>query len=167
MESVDPETGEFYDSSAEDNLHQSRPELRICGHCCLVMQGYASLGDTWLCHPDEGLDCYSAVTLHQHPMRCTVCDPSLRYGSTWDEVKARMIAEDPDRDWTHRCENCGTNLSIPANTTEGRCRAGACVTFLCRDCGVEWASAGPVGCECQGRSKRLVRIRSMYRRRKR
>lgn len=95
MESVDPETGQFYDASAEDNLHQSRSELRICGHCCQVMQGYASLGDTWLCHPDGGLDCYSAVTLHKHPMRCTVCNPSLEYSTPWAAVRAEMM-----RDWT-------------------------------------------------------------------
>ena len=86
MECVDPESGEVY---------LPRPELRICGHCCQVMQGFASAQGHWLCHPDEGMDCYSAVTLHGHAMRCTICCPGLAYSSTWDEVKAEMA-----RDWT-------------------------------------------------------------------
>ena len=88
MECVDPESGEVY---------PPRPELRICGHCCQVMRGFASWGKTWLCHPDEGMDCYRAVTVKKHAMRCTVCDPHLAYSSTWDEVKARLA-----RDWTEK-----------------------------------------------------------------
>lgn len=91
MESVDPETGEFYG--------EIRPEQRVCGHCCEVMRGYASLGDTWLCHPDDGLDCYSAVTLHKHPMRCTICDPSLEYATTWAEVRAEFTKDWTPQDW--------------------------------------------------------------------
>lgn len=84
MESVDPETGELY----------IRPELRICGHCCQQMRGYADLGGTWLCHTDEN-SCYNAVTLHHHEMRCTICDPLLENTRTWAETRARMA-----RDWT-------------------------------------------------------------------
>lgn len=62
-----------------------RPELRICGHCRLQMKGYASMGDTWLCHPDEGLDCYRLVTVYKHAMPCFQC-ASIHYdaGETVD-----------------------------------------------------------------------------------
>lgn len=155
MESVDPETGEFYT--------EIRPELRICGHCCEVMRGYASLGDTWLCHPDDGLDCYTAVTLHKHGMRCTICFPNLAYSSTWAEVKARLLEKFPDRSLDFDCENCGTNLNIAANTIYGTCRAGRCSTFLCRDCGNEWGAAGSVNCACQRRDPKLSKIRKLWR----
>lgn len=90
-EAIDPETSEVMLT-----FQQQRPELRICGHCCEVMQGYASLGDTWLCHTDDK-SCYNAVTLHKHPMRCTMCDPMLRYTVTWHETRAKIA-----KDWTAR-----------------------------------------------------------------
>lgn len=149
---------------AREGRHPMDEKLRICGHCRQVMRGYASKGDMWLCHPDEGLDCYTAVTLHGHGERCTICDPSLAHTSTWAEVKADMFESRGSRLPEFNCETCGTNLSIPANSTHGVCRDGYCTTALCRGCGTEWASWGPVDCECQGRSKRISKIRAMYRR---
>ena len=49
------------------------PLARLCGHCRQPMRGYAQLGDIWLCHPDEGLDCYRLVTLYGHPVPCFPC----------------------------------------------------------------------------------------------
>ncbi|TDC34205.1 hypothetical protein E1211_17815 [Micromonospora sp. 15K316] len=51
---------------------------RICGHCRTPMRGYARLGDIWLCHPDDGLDCYRMVTLYGHGAPCFPC-ASIHY----------------------------------------------------------------------------------------
>lgn len=161
-------TDMFYDDTMEDPQHHTRPELRICGHCCKVMRGYASLGDTWLCHTDEK-SCYNAVTLHKHPMRCTVCDPTLAASVTWDEVQADMLTRaQGGSDYAYWCEtkDCMTLLSDPANTVDGRCRAGNCVTLLCRGCRIEFGSFGPAGCPCQSRDPRINTIRAMYRAKK-
>lgn len=89
----------------------------------------------------------------------------------WDETKARMteqfIAEGREDLLVHRCEKCRTDLSDSDSSTHGTCRAGNCTTVLCGACGYEWASFGPVGCECQSRDPRLRKVRAMYRRRKR
>lgn len=46
---------------------------RTCGHCGERMRGYASFRNKWLCHPDDGLDCYRLVTVYGHPMPCFPC----------------------------------------------------------------------------------------------
>ncbi len=49
-----------------------------CGHCGGPQRGYAALGDTPLCHPDGGLDCYRLVTVYGHGAPCITqpcCDP--------------------------------------------------------------------------------------------
>lgn len=55
---------------------------RICAHCAQPMRGMASLtrdGEHhWLCHPDEGMDCYHLVTVwrHEPTTKCARCaDP--------------------------------------------------------------------------------------------
>lgn len=60
---------------------------RFCAHCGNRMRGVASKtvrGRTyWLCHPDEGMDCYRLVTLYHHELNtaCAKCaDPK---GHTW------------------------------------------------------------------------------------
>jgi hypothetical protein len=45
----------------------------VCAHCGGPLRGYAALGDTKLCHPDDGLDCYRLVTLYRHPVPCGPC----------------------------------------------------------------------------------------------
>lgn len=40
--------------------------MKICAHCVDEMRGYAMAGDRWLCHPDEGQDCYRLVTVWGH-----------------------------------------------------------------------------------------------------
>ncbi len=52
-----------------------RPDLHhaICAHCLSPQLGYAAVGDAMLCHPDEGLDCYVAVTVKGHAMPCDDC----------------------------------------------------------------------------------------------
>jgi hypothetical protein len=58
----DPKDGQL------DAVFEFNQDLfKICGHCNESMKGYASWGDTWLCHPDEGLDCYRLVTVYKHP----------------------------------------------------------------------------------------------------
>ncbi len=49
--------------------HLPAPEP-ICGHCSRPMRGSASLNDTALCHPDDGMDCYRLVTIYKHEMPC-------------------------------------------------------------------------------------------------
>jgi hypothetical protein len=50
-----------------------------CGHCGRVMGdyagGYAAVGDTKLCHPNEPgrPDCYRLVTAHGHKLNCKPC----------------------------------------------------------------------------------------------
>lgn len=43
---------------------------RICAHCANPMRGLASMTISgkhlWLCHPDEGLDCYRLVNVYGH-----------------------------------------------------------------------------------------------------
>jgi len=50
---------------------------RTCGHCRQPMRGYASHNNIWLCHPDEGLDCYRLVTVFAHPVPCFQCASTL------------------------------------------------------------------------------------------
>lgn len=46
---------------------------RVCAHCQGAMRGFSSVNDDWLCHPDEGPDCYRLVTVYHHPMPCLQC----------------------------------------------------------------------------------------------
>lgn len=41
---------------------------RICAYCHQPMQGVASAGNEWLCHPNDGLDYYRLVTIHRMPL---------------------------------------------------------------------------------------------------
>lgn len=52
---------------------------RICGHCRQPMRGYASAHGTWLCHPDDGMDCYRLVTVYRHEMPCDRLESDRRY----------------------------------------------------------------------------------------
>lgn len=49
---------------------QYNPCAPLCAHCLSPQQGYASVGDAPLCHPDEGMDCYFLVTVYRHGMPC-------------------------------------------------------------------------------------------------
>ena len=58
---------------------------RICAHCREPMQGYATIGGRWLCHPDAGLDCYRLVTVYGHPMPCFQCASTVRNEEETDD----------------------------------------------------------------------------------
>ena len=133
--------------------------VRICGHCREEMRGFASAGDTWLCHPDEGLDCYRLVTVYKHAMPCFPC-ASVHYDEGVEDEEDLSLPP-------YYCEDCGHPLAGPGTSTYGVCRAGNCTTVLCGGCGKQWASFGPVGCDCQSRDPRLKSLRAMYRKRKR
>jgi hypothetical protein len=60
-------------------------DVRICGHCEQPMRGMASKGDTWLCHPDEGIDCYRLVTVYGHATPCGSLDADQRFFDAVDE----------------------------------------------------------------------------------
>lgn len=47
--------------------------VRLCAHCLRQMRGFAAINDDWLCHPDEGMDCYGLVTIYGHPRPCENC----------------------------------------------------------------------------------------------
>lgn len=47
--------------------------LRLCAHCAQPMRGYATVGPQYLCHPDDGIDCYKMVTVYRHPTPCAAC----------------------------------------------------------------------------------------------
>lgn len=64
------------------------------------------------------------------------------------------------------CEKCKNPVG-GNGSTERLCRVGNCVELCCAQCGYEWASFGPVGCECQNRDPKLRHIRTLYRSRKR
>lgn len=66
------------------------PESRICGHCQRPMRGMASAGSTWLCHPDDGMDCYRLVTLYGHRVPCERLDADRAYFEAVDELVATL-----------------------------------------------------------------------------
>lgn len=47
--------------------------MTTCAHCAHDLDGSASVGDSPLCHPGDGLDCYRLVTIYGHAMPCTEC----------------------------------------------------------------------------------------------
>lgn len=65
--------------------------MKICGHCGEQMRGSASItdasGTVWLCHPDEGRDCYHLVTVWGHDPHpgCRQCRDDLH---DWESVSA-------------------------------------------------------------------------------
>lgn len=69
---------------------EKRSELRLratapkpsCGHCGRVQDGYAAVGNTPLCHPDEGMDCFKLVTLYGHATPCDTCTPVTAPGAS-------------------------------------------------------------------------------------
>ncbi len=72
---------------------------RICAHCGKPMDGFASMGDKWLCHPDDESkpDCYHLVTCYYHPMPCPDCPGPKNMGET-DTVKwiLHIVAEEAE-----------------------------------------------------------------------
>lgn len=45
-----------------------------CAHCGLPERvGYSVVKGRYLCHTDEGLDCYRLVTVYGHLMPCMSC----------------------------------------------------------------------------------------------
>lgn len=62
---------------------------RICGHCVNPMRGHASIseatGTVWLCHPDDGEDCYRLVTVWGHDTSgdCHLC---AEVRVEWDRI---------------------------------------------------------------------------------
>ena len=54
-------------------------DARTCSHCLRPMRGHASVNDDWLCHPDDGMDCYHLVTVYKHKMPCPECQMTLGY----------------------------------------------------------------------------------------
>jgi hypothetical protein len=92
-------------------------ETITCGHCLGPMRGHAAIsdasGETWLCHPDQGLDCYRLVTLYGHPTPCATCGtrgsqgdfegrgdatPALDAVTPADTAAIRAIADGPAGD---------------------------------------------------------------------
>jgi hypothetical protein len=63
---------------------------RICGHCQRPIRGMGSVGGTFLCHPDDGMDCYRLVTLYGHPMPCDRLDADRRYFESVDDLVATL-----------------------------------------------------------------------------
>lgn len=64
-------------------------ERRICGLCGHPMRGMAQAGDVWLCHPDEGQDCYHLWTVYKRRPLVADATPASR------PVTAEMV----DRAW--------------------------------------------------------------------
>lgn len=62
----------------------------ICGHCGGPLRGYGSAGGVKLCHPDNGLDCYSLVTLSGHTTPCPTIDADWRYCEAVDDFIAEL-----------------------------------------------------------------------------
>jgi hypothetical protein len=70
-------------------------ETRICGHCQRPMRGHASTGGVWLCHPDDGMDCYTLVTLYGHGAPCGMLTSDRLYFDALDEFIAGVSEDRP------------------------------------------------------------------------
>lgn len=59
-----------------------------CGYCLARVQGSAAIttdsGTVYLCHPDEGQDCYRLVTVYHKPL----ADGRVWGLSEWDTTDA-------------------------------------------------------------------------------
>lgn len=66
-------------------------EQPTCGHCLGPLRGYGASGDTKLCHPDDGLDCYALVTLSGHQTPCKTLDADRRYCEAVDDFFAEIL----------------------------------------------------------------------------
>jgi hypothetical protein len=77
-----------------DALFEFDPNLfKICGHCGESMKGYASAAKEWLCHPDEGMDCYRLVTVYNHPADAAGnCERCQKPGS-FDQLRYQTIGK--------------------------------------------------------------------------
>lgn len=61
---------------------------KICGHCGGLLLGWAMMNDTYLCHPDVGMDCYRLVTVYREPIGARLPDGELH-------GKPRPIPDNP------------------------------------------------------------------------
>jgi dCTP deaminase len=66
-----PGLGSHYQN--QDGPTASRGHVLICAHCGREIRGLAAVNDNYLCHPDDGMDCYRLVTVYNHAMPCTSC----------------------------------------------------------------------------------------------
>ncbi len=87
-------------------------EDQTCGHCGATdvgsyEAGYASAGDTPLCHPNaRGRSvCYNLVTLYKHAMPCQLCT-ALRESRRSVQAPADHPYADPG-DGRSECDVCG------------------------------------------------------------
>lgn len=77
----------------------------MCGHCGEQMRGHASISDAngvaWLCHPDEGQDCYHLVTVWGHDPYpgCRQCEA--------DREERERVADLPDAATLERLRRLG------------------------------------------------------------
>lgn len=102
-----------------DAVFEANPDLfKICGHCGKPVKGHASAAKEWLCHPDEGVDCYRLVTVYDHPADakgdCDQCKSPRRF----DQLRFQTLAPEghtcdhpktacPGDQWV--CPTCGRN----------------------------------------------------------
>jgi hypothetical protein len=63
-------------TASSERERRRRVQSGICGHCNqpAVLAEQAGDGEL-LCHPAEGMDCFTLVTGHHHPMQCRHCMP--------------------------------------------------------------------------------------------
>ena len=54
------------------------------------------MDEAWLCHPDDGLDCYRMVTLYHHATPCGQCLIYVANAIILREVAAQMRELNPD-----------------------------------------------------------------------
>ena len=93
-------------------MFQIANETRICAHCGGPMRGVASLtrdGEQhWLCHPDDGIDCYFRVTVLGHALDCACPHKPSRDGLEPHQRWVWMAGATPPR-W----EIKGTGVVLP------------------------------------------------------
>ena len=76
----------------------------VCGHCGPPARGGAGVGDTPLCHPDGGMDCYRLVTVYRHPTPCFGCETIARRARAGQTILALTETRDALRVLLDRLE---------------------------------------------------------------
>jgi len=74
-------------------MTDARPD---CAHCGRPTRGFASMDEAWLCHPDDGLDCYRLVTVYHHTTPCGLCLIYVANAIVLRETASQLRELNPD-----------------------------------------------------------------------
>lgn len=132
-------------------------DLRVSLTCDALIPGCPDCAAEQVYRDSIGHDCQ-----HHHEHLRTMCQ--VMGEARRQDEEFHRLSHEPEL-----CENCQEPIHDRVglnNTVQKLCPAGCCLHVVCKVCGSDWASYGPIDCPycgSLGRHPRISRMRGLYR----